>query len=70
MELEVEEDSMAPRLDLADNGGPLGVEKLHADLHKGFSILCGKQVQKSQCFPSRREIKGDNDVFAHNRSTA
>ena len=63
VELQVQENLMPPVLDLPDDGGPLGVVELHADLHKG--LLPGELVQKGQGLLLAVEIQGDDHVFTH-----
>ena len=65
VELQIQEDPMAPLLDLPDNGRALGVEELHADLHKGLFPF--KAVQKSQGLPGGGEIAGNNNVSSHRK---
>ena len=38
MQLQIQEDLVAPGPDLPDDGGAFGVEQLHADLHKGLFL--------------------------------
>ena len=38
MQLQIQEDLVAPGPDLPDDGGAFGVKQLHADLHKGLFL--------------------------------
>ena len=38
MQLQIQEDLVAPCPNLPDNGGPFGVKQLHADFHKGLFL--------------------------------
>lgn len=46
MELQIQENFVAPGLDLPDNLGTLGIVQLHADFHKGF--FTGKPSRKAR----------------------
>ena len=38
VQLQIQEDLVAPGLDLPDDGRAFGVEQLHADLHEGLFV--------------------------------
>ena len=63
MQLEIQEDLVAPCPDLPDDGGAFGVEQLHADLHK-WLFLC-EAVQKCQCFFLAVKVQRNDNVFTH-----
>ena len=63
VELQVQENLVAPGLDLPDDGRTLGVEQLHADLHEGLAAL--ELVQKGQGFVFGGEIQCNDDVLVH-----
>ena len=63
MEFEIQEDLVAPGPDLPDNGGPLRIEQLHADLHKGL-FLC-EAVHKCQCLFLAVKVQRNDNVFTH-----
>ena len=63
VELQIQEDLVAPGLDLPDDGRALGVVELHADLHKG--LLLGELIQERQCLFLAVEIQRDDDILTH-----
>ena len=62
VELQVQEDLVAPGLDVPDHLGALGIEQLHADLHKGL-LPGGELVQEGEGLLTGGEVQGDDDVF-------
>ena len=63
VELQIQEDLVAPGLDLPDDAGAFGVVQLHADLDKG--LPAGELVQKCEGGFCRREITSYDNVFTH-----
>ena len=63
VELEVEENAVAPALDFAHDGRAFGVEKLHADLQKGFARFVAEQIEEAESLLGRLEVAGDDYVF-------
>ena len=63
MQLQIQEDLVAPGPDLPDDGGAFGVEQFHADLHKGL-FLC-EAVQKCQCLFLAVKVQRNDNVFTH-----
>ena len=63
VELQIQKDLIAPRLDFPDDGRTLGIEQLHADLDPG--LLPGKALQKCQRLLLRGKIAGYDDVSVH-----
>ena len=63
VQLEIEEDLVAARLDLAHDGRAFGVEELHADLH--IRPLVSEAVEKGQRALPGRKVAGDYYVFSH-----
>ena len=63
VQLEVEKDPMAARVDLAHDVRPFGIKQLHADLHKRLLVL--KEVEKCErLFPAVKIQRNDN-VLTH-----
>ena len=63
VQLEIEEDLMAARLDLAHDGRAFSVEELHADLHKG--LFAGEAVKKCEGLFLAVKIQCDDNVLTH-----
>ena len=63
MQLEIEEDLVAAGLDLAHDRGAFGVEKLHADLHKG--LFAGEVIEKRERFFLAVKIQRNDNVLTH-----
>ena len=63
MQLQIQEDLVAPCPNLPDNGGAFGVKQLHADLHKG--LFLGEAVQKCQCLFLAVKVQRDDNVLTH-----
>ena len=63
VELQVQEDLVAPGLDLPDDFRPLGVVQLHADLHERLSA--GELIQESKGLLRTGKIAGYDHVFTH-----
>ena len=63
MQLQIQEDLVAPGPDLPHDGGAFGVKQLHADLHKGL-FLC-EAVQKCQCLFLAVEVQRNDNVLTH-----
>ena len=63
VQLEIEEDLVAARLDLAHDRGALGVEKLHADLHE--RLLAGEAVEKRERFFLAVKVQRNDNVLTH-----
>ena len=63
VQLQIQKDAVAPGTDLPYNGGSLGVEQLHADLHKG--LLLREAVQKGQCLVFAVKVQCDDNVLTH-----
>ena len=63
VQLEIEEDLVAARLDLAHDGRAFGVEELHADLHKG--LFAGEAVEKREGLFLAVKIQRDDNVLTH-----
>ena len=67
VELQIQEDLVAPGLDVPDHLGAFSVEELHADLHKGL-LPGGELVQEGEGLLTGGEIQGDDNVFcAHSK---
>ena len=65
VELQVQENLVAPGLDLPDDGGALGVVELHTDLHKGLFGLPREAVQEGQGGLPAVKIQRDDHIFTH-----
>ena len=65
VQLQIQKDPVAPGLEAPHDLRSLGIEELHADLHKG--LFSRKAVQKSQGLVSACEVAGDDDVLSHGR---
>ena len=63
VQLEIEEDLVAARLDLAHDGRAFGVEELHADLHEG--LFAGEAVEKREGLFLAVKIQRDDNVLTH-----
>ena len=63
VQFEIEEDLVAAGLDLAHDRGAFGVEKLHADLHKG--LFAGEAVKKREGLFLAVEIQRNDNVLTH-----
>ena len=63
VELQVQEDLMAPVFQLPHHVGAGGVEQLHADLDEG--PLPAQLIQKRQGLFAAAEIAGDYHVLSH-----
>ena len=63
VELEVQEDFVTPCLDFADDGRTLGIEQLHADLHKRLAVC--ELIEKGQRLFAAVKIQSDDYVFTH-----
>ena len=63
VQLEIEEDLMAARLDLAHDGRAFGVEELHANLHKG--LFAGEAIKKCEGLFLAVKIQCDDNVLTH-----
>ena len=65
MELQIQENPVAPGLDLPDHLWPLGVEELHADLQKRFAFLVFEKVEEAESVFCGFEIAGYDYVALH-----
>ena len=63
VELQIQKDPVASGLDLPDNGGPLGIVQLHADLHKG--LLPGELIEEGEGFLPVFKIQRNDYILSH-----
>ncbi len=62
-QLEIEENLVAARLDIAHDLRPLGVKQLHADLE--IRLFAGELIQKVKNLLAACKVAGDDNVLAH-----
>ena len=63
VELQIQENLVAPGLNLPDNGGAFGVVQLHTNFYKG--LLPFKFVQKRENLLCAGKVAGNNNILTH-----
>ena len=65
VQLQVEENPVSPAFDLPHDGRTFGVEKLHADLQKGFARLVAEKIEEAERIFCGLEVAGDDYITVH-----
>ena len=66
MQLEIQKDFMSATANFPHDGGPFGIEQLHADFQKGFALLVLKEVEEPEGVFRRLEVAGYDYIVLHN----